>query len=150
MSTHTSSKCDGISKGGWNQYLIALWCLHRRNKPTAARVTKGNTKANISIRYPVLVASEKEKKRKNINKKNFKKPTHHIHPGGSYLYIKCKTIYSKLKFTTLGNQSIISKATITTRLWRNPKHLRSEQRLCFAVPRESHELPGALSPPRAA
>lgn len=105
MPIHTSSKCDGISKGGRDQYLIVLWCLHRRNKPTATRFTKSNTNTNISIIYPALVASEKEKNK------------NHIHMTGSYLYIiNCKTIYSKLKFTILGNQSIISKARITTLL----------------------------------
>lgn len=125
MSTYTSSKCDGICKGGRVQYLIVLWRCHRRNKPTD---TESNTSTNISIIYPALVASETEKKP-------------HIHMVGSYIYIiKRKTICSKLNI--LGNQNVISKAKMTTLLEMHSKHMYSKVAY-FVIPYGSHLVPGA-------
>lgn len=65
---------------------------------------------------------------------------------GSYLNItKCKTTYSKLKFTILGNESIISKAKITTLLQMHSQHPCS-QVACFVIPHGSHQLPRASAP----
>lgn len=72
MCTRTSSKCDGILKGGWDKYLIAFWCLHKQKKPAIMKIKSRPTDINITTIYPALAASEKE------------------HMVGSHLYSSCK------------------------------------------------------------
>lgn len=89
----TSSKCDGILKGGWDKYLIAFWFLHKQKKPTIMTIKSRPTDINIATIYPALVASEKE------------------HMVGSYSYSSRKVTYNKLTFAVCGNQT--SKVKVT-------------------------------------